>query len=72
MPIHINRFKELLELSKYDPDEANFLVRGFLWGFDLEYEGYYDRVDTSKNIPLRDIGTESDLWCKMIKEVKAK
>ena len=46
---------------------------GFTNGFDLMYQGPYDRQDRSKNIPLKPhIGNATDLWEKMIKEVQLK
>ena len=59
----------LTELN-YCPIEVEYLVKGFTEGFDLEYDGPWDRQDVSNNIPLQhQIGNESDLWDKIAKEV---
>ena len=39
-------------------------------GFDLGYRGPSVRRDVAENIPLR-VGTKTDLWNKIIKEVQA-
>ena len=71
-PVNVKLLEQLLTLSKFDNKESKFLVNGFKHGFSLDYEGPMDRNDVSENIPLRDIGTHSDLWSKVMKEVKAK
>ena len=61
---------KLLKQTGYDQQKSKFLVDGFTNGFDLMYQGPYDRQDRSKNILLRPhIGNATDLWEKMIKEV---
>ena len=59
--------------SGYCEKEIRFLVTGFREGFNLEYDGPWDRRDTSRNLPFRDgIGSPQELWDKVIKEVKLK
>ena len=45
-------------------------MKGFTEGFDLGYRGPMERKDNAANIPLRNMGTPSDLWDKLMKEVK--
>ena len=71
MPVKVDRLAEELLRTKFDPKESEFLVQGFTKGFDLCYMGPQERRDVSQNIPLnKEIGTEVDVWEKMIKEVK--
>ena len=70
-PVKVDRLAKELYRTKFDPKETEFLIQGFTRGFDLCYSGPRERTDTSQNIPLnKEIGTEVDLWEKMIKEVK--
>ena len=48
------------------------IATGFTHGFDIGYCGPDKRQSESQNIPLGDIGTDADLWDKIMKEVKAK
>ena len=57
--------------SDYDPDEIRFLEKGFSEGFDIRYRGPIERQSTAKNLPLK-VGSKTELWNKIIKEVKAK
>ena len=57
--------------SEYDTGKTNFLIEGFTNGFSIGYEGPRDRCDFSDNIPLS-IGTELDIWEKIMKKVKLK
>ena len=70
-PIKVDVFEKLLKESGYDPGKTRFLVEGFRSGFLLEYAGPTDRQDEAKNIPLR-VGSQTDLWNKIMKEVKLK
>ena len=38
-PVNVRVYEKLLNESKYDPAEIDFLVNGFLHGFSLGYEG---------------------------------
>ena len=55
--------------SDYDPKEIEFLRAGFTEGFDIGYRGPVERQSRASNIPLR-IGSKTELWNKLIKEVK--
>ena len=61
--------EQLLIESNYDRGKTNFIVQGFKEGFSLGYSGPHDRRDELNNIPLH-IGTKSEVWAKLMKEVK--
>ena len=68
----VDELERLLKLSHYDEEETKFLVEGFSKGFDIGYEGPFECQDTSRNIPFKkDVGDESELWSKLMKEVEA-
>ena len=69
--IRIDKFKKLLEESHYPQEKIDFLVDGFMNGFDIGYAGTEERTDLSDNIPLK-IGDATVLWNTIMKEVKAK
>ena len=72
-PIKIDRFQHLLWESKYNVEESNFLIHGFCHGFSIEYQGPHNRRNKSKNIPFcNGIGSDVELWRKIMKEVKLK
>ena len=64
--------EQLLEESKYDKSESKFLIEGFRNGFPLGYEGDSKVKMTSPNLKFREIGTPSELWNKVMKEVREK
>ena len=68
--IKINCFAKLLKDSGYDKGESEFLLKGFKRGFDLQYDGPWDRQDYSNNIPFREVGDKWDMWSKLMKEVE--
>ena len=68
-PLKVDILEKLLIESNYNQRETQFLVRGFKRGFDIEYAGPSKHSDTARNLPLS-IGSEEELWEKMIKEVK--
>ena len=39
-------------------------------GFGIGYQGPENRQDTADNLPLNNLGTKTDLWNKVMKEVK--
>ena len=72
-PVNVEVLQRLLKESNYDKQESEFLVNGFKYGFDLEYQGPWNRQDTSRNIPFQvGVGDKWDMWSKIMKEVKAK
>ena len=65
-------FAKLLQTSGYDSREAQYLIEGFTTGFDLEYQGPWNRQDTVHNLPFRDgVGNDRGVWQKMRREVEA-
>ena len=57
--------------TNYDKAETRFLVEGFKNGFNLHYQGLVVRKSTSSNLPIT-VGSRTELWNKLIKEVKLK
>ena len=70
-PVDPHRLERLLNLTNYPDEETRFLVRGFKYGFPLQYQGPFNRMDTSNNIPFK-VGNKFILWEKLMKEVKLK
>ena len=71
--MNADRLERLLKLSNFNTEEREFLVEGFNYGFDLGYEGSFERADRSNNLSSRDnVGSEAELWDKMMKEVQHK
>ena len=65
-------FRDLLTESMYDKDEIQFLYDGFSNGFEIGYEGKRSNIQhTAPNLKLN-MGSEIDLWNKVMKEVKLK
>ena len=62
-------YKGLLREYQYDPEEIDFLVNGFKFGFALEYVGSREVQMQSPNLKLKH-GTVFDLWEKIMKEGK--
>ena len=71
-PVKVDVFEKLLKEAKYEDNKTQFLVNGFRNGFDLEYNGPTNRQDTSANIPIREVGSQTELWNKVMKEVDKK
>ena len=57
--------------SEYDPGETKFLIDGFRYGFQLEYQGERNTKRMAPNLKL-ECGSKEVLWEKMMKEVKLK
>ena len=70
-PLNADRLQQILTEYGYDMDETTFLVNGFNNGFHIWYRGPNIRQSTSNNIPLT-IGTNVDIWEKIMKEISAK
>ena len=60
-----------LKAAKYPEEKISFLQDGFVNGFDIGYRGPKNRQSTAENIPFT-IGDETELWGKLMKEVKLK
>ena len=70
-PVKVDAFEELLIQANYNKQKREYLVNGFQEGFSLEYRGEENVRQYSANLRLR-IGSEIDLWNKVMKEVKLK
>ena len=70
-PVDADKLEEILMESGYDSQKVNYLVDSFRNGFSLGYEGSKTIQMTSPNLKIR-IGTEMDLWNKVMKEVEVK
>ena len=70
-PVKADVFEKLLIDSSYDADETKFVVQGFRYGFDIQYNGPMIRQSTAKNLPIT-VGSKTQLWNKIMKEVKNK
>ena len=68
----VDELKELLIEANHDKDKTAYLIEGFTNGFSIGYEGPTDRQDESDNLPLNDLGTKTNLWNKVMKEVQQK
>ena len=70
-PIKANVLDGLLRHYGYEEEKTKFLVEGFKEGFSIGYSGKEDVQLTAPNLKLR-VGSELELWNKVIKEVKLK
>ena len=69
-PVDAAELKKLLKQAEYDEEKSDYLVKGFMQGFDIGYRGPEHVQLTARNLKLT-IGSETDLWNKVIKEVQA-
>ena len=70
-PVGVEIYERLLREAQYDPEEIDFVVNGFKFGFSLEYTGDRKVRMSSPNLKL-ERGMEADLWEKIMKEVECK
>ena len=70
-PVDVSELTRLLHLTNYDEEETSFLTNGFDEGFDLGYRGPVNIQQNSKNLKFV-IGNKTELWNKVMKEVKEK
>ena len=70
-PVDYYKLEQLLRKTNYDRRESEWLVDSFEHGFELGYEGDREVRKYSPNLKLR-IGSERELWNKVMKEVKLK
>ena len=59
----------MLQDSGYNEEDIYFLSEGLEQGFDIGYDGPQDHRSQADNIPLT-VGSPTQLWNKLIKEVK--
>ena len=70
-PVNYKNLENLLNETNYDKNETEFLVDGFKNGFDLGYRGPTNIKQKANNLKFT-IGNKTELWNKIMKEVKAK
>ena len=70
-PVDPHRFLILLQESCYDRKKTKFIIDGFTDGFEIGYQGRRDIQLKSNNLKLN-VGSPTELWNKMIKEVQNK
>ena len=70
MPVDATVFGELLVKAGYPTDKIKFIVEGFTHGFSLHYEGPEVIQQKSANLKFRGVGNRTELWNKLMKEVK--
>ena len=70
-PVKVSKFISKLKEFNYDKDKIDFLEQGLTQGFDIGYQGPQQRCSTAENIPFT-IGNETQMWNKLMKEVKLK
>ena len=70
-PVNVNRYEELLTEAGYPAKKTKKLINGFKNGFSLGYKGDRNVCQTSPNLKIT-VGSETELWNKVMKEVKLK
>ena len=70
-PVNFNELHILLKQTNYSTVETDFLISGFRNGFDLGYRGPQNVRLKSPNLKFV-IGDETELWNKVMKEVREK
>ena len=70
-PVDTTRLNELLIETNYDENKRQYIIDGFQKGFDLKFPGNREVKRTAPNLKLR-VGSETELWNKVMKEVKEK
>ena len=71
LPVKVDRLEGLLLKSGYNVQKTAELMKSFQEGFSIGYEGPENVQRKSPNLKLS-VGTEVDLWNKVMKEVKLK
>ena len=61
----------MLKESNYDQNEINFLIDGFQNGFSIGYCCPENVRIKAPNLKFREVGNPTELWNKVMKEVKA-
>ena len=70
-PVKVHIYERLLKQAGYDKDKTKSLVNGFSKGFSLGYKGPSRVRMQSPNLKLT-VGSQLELWNKIMVEVKAK
>ena len=69
-PVKVDKLQQLLQDSKYNKIETEFIINGFRYGFPIGYQG--QKIDIQRRSPnLKfEVGDESVLCEKVMKEVE--
>ena len=70
-PVDTGKLRKLLEETEYPKEKIDWLINSFEQGFDLGYCGPENVQRLAPNLKLN-VGNETILWNKVMKEVKAK
>ena len=70
-PVNADVLEQLLTKEGYDEAKTKFLIEGFRNGFSIGYKGPTEVQMSSPNLKVR-VGSEVELWNKVMKEVKLK
>ena len=71
-PVKHQVLEQLLTETRYDKDKTRKLVNGFKHGFEIGYEGKKTGIRRlAPNLKLT-VGSEIELWNKVMKEVQCK
>ena len=68
-PVNASELNQLLIECDYNESERTFLVEGFSEGFSLGFNAPINMKQTAPNLELT-VGSETELWNKVMKEVK--
>ena len=68
-PINIPALRTLLKRTNYNKVKSEEIVNGFMYGFDIGYQGPVNRCQEADNIPIT-VGSHQGMWDKLLKEVK--
>ena len=69
-PVDADRFEQLLNETHYDVSKSKFLIDSFRRVFTLQFKGTCNSKRFAPNLKIR-VGTKTEMWNKVIKEVKA-
>ena len=69
-PVNVDALEGLLRSAGYEEQKLRFLTDGFQNGFSIGYEGPEEVRQSSPNLRL-EVGNETVLWNKIMKEIKA-
>ena len=70
-PVKVEIYESMLKNAGYDEQKTDFLVKGFKNGFSLGYQGPKKVAKKSANLKFT-VGSSTELWNKIMTEVKAK
>ena len=70
-PVKHKVFRRLLTEAGYDRKKTEYLIEGFKNGFSINFQGDREVKKTAPNLKLR-IGSKTELWNKVMTEVKDK